>query len=135
MAAADHQDDVNKLIQCTGDMKMTSHRISHLAAALAGVLTMSCIATQVLAQEIDQLDERTVHRRAIEAVVWGMPAVNAQLMFDAAKNYRLQPGGVLVAAGVVEEPDAHAQSQHDLCLPHLQHEGRRTDGAGDPAGG
>ena len=65
---------------------MTSHRISHLAAALAGVLTMSCIATQVLAQEIDQLDERTVHRRAIEAVVWGMPAVNAQLMFDAAKN-------------------------------------------------
>jgi hypothetical protein len=67
---------------------MTSHRISHLAAALAGVLTMSGIATQVLAQEIrvDQLDERTVHRRAIEAVVWGMPAVNAQLMFDAAKN-------------------------------------------------
>ena len=49
---------------------------------------MSGIATQVLAQEIrvDQLDERTVHRRAIEAVVWGMPAVNAQLMFDAAKN-------------------------------------------------
>ena len=67
---------------------MTSHRISHLAAALAGVLTMSGIATQVLAQEIrvDQLDEPTVHRRAIEAVVWGMPAVNAQLMFDAAKN-------------------------------------------------
>jgi len=62
---------------------MTSHRISHLAAALAGVLTMSGIATQVLAQEIrgDQLDESTVHRRAIEAVVWGMPAVNAQLMF------------------------------------------------------
>jgi Protein of unknown function (DUF1254) len=88
MAAADHQDDLNKLIQCRGDMTMTSHRISHLAAALAGVLTMSGIATQVLAQEIrgDQLDESTVHRRAIEAVVWGMPAVNAQLMFDAAKN-------------------------------------------------
>jgi hypothetical protein len=88
MAAADHQDDVNKLIQCRGDMEMTSHRISHLAAALAGVLTMSGIATQVLAQEIrvDQLDEPTVHSRAIEAVVWGMPAVNAQLMFDAAKN-------------------------------------------------
>jgi hypothetical protein len=68
-------------------MTMTSHRVSHLAGALAGVLTMT-IATQVLAQEIsvDQLDERTVHRRAIEAVVWGMPAVNAQLMFDAAKN-------------------------------------------------
>jgi hypothetical protein len=69
-------------------MTMTSHRITHLAAALAGVLTMSGIATHVLAQEIrgDQLDQSTVHRRAIEAVVWGMPAVNAQLMFDAAKN-------------------------------------------------
>ena len=67
---------------------MTSHRINHLAAALAGVLMMSGIATQVLAQEVrvDQLDEGTMHRRAIEAVVWGMPAVNAQLMFDAAKN-------------------------------------------------
>ena len=65
---------------------MTSHRISHLAAALAGVLTMSGIATQVLAQEIrvDQLDERTVHRRAIEAVVWGMPAVNYERMLRAA---------------------------------------------------
>ena len=67
---------------------MTSHRISHFAGALAGVLTMSGIATQVLAQEIrvDQLAERALNRRAIEAVVWGMPAVNAQLMFDAAKN-------------------------------------------------
>ena len=26
---------------------------------------------------------RAVHRRAVEAVIWGMPAVNAQLMFDA----------------------------------------------------
>src|SRR6476659_9834039 len=66
----------------------TTRPLNLLVAALAGVLTMSGIATQVLAQEIrgDQLDESTVHRRAIEAVVWGMPAVNAQLMFDAAKN-------------------------------------------------
>ena len=27
--------------------------------------------------------ERTLHRRAIEAVIWGMPAVNAELMFEA----------------------------------------------------
>jgi hypothetical protein len=88
MAAADHQDDLNKLIQCRGDMEMTSRRISHLAAALAGVLTMSGIATQVLAQEIrgDQLDERSLHSRAVEAVIWGMPAVNAQLMFDSVKQ-------------------------------------------------
>jgi hypothetical protein len=69
-------------------MEMTSHRISHLAAALAGFLTTSFIATQVLAQEIrsDQVAERALNRRAIESVIWGMPAVNAQLMFDAAKE-------------------------------------------------
>jgi hypothetical protein len=30
--------------------------------------------------------ERTLHSRAIEAVLWGMPAVNAQLMYDAVKQ-------------------------------------------------
>ena len=29
------------------------------------------------------LAERTVHRRAVEAVIWGMPAVNCDLMFQA----------------------------------------------------
>jgi hypothetical protein len=69
-------------------MEMTSHRISHLLAALAGALSMGSLATQAIAQEtrVDQLAERALDRRAIEAVVWGMPAVNAQLMFDAAKN-------------------------------------------------
>jgi hypothetical protein len=31
-----------------------------------------------------ELDERMVHRRAIEAVIWGMPAVNYDLMYQAA---------------------------------------------------
>jgi hypothetical protein len=30
-----------------------------------------------------ELAERTVHRRAVEAVVWGMPAVNTDLMYQA----------------------------------------------------
>ena len=29
------------------------------------------------------LAERAVHRRAVEAVIWGMPAVNAELMYQA----------------------------------------------------
>ena len=33
-----------------------------------------------------ELAERTLHRRAIEAVIWGMPAVNAELMFQAMKD-------------------------------------------------
>jgi hypothetical protein len=34
----------------------------------------------------DQLAERSLHSRAVEAVIWGMPAVNAQLMFDEVKQ-------------------------------------------------
>ncbi len=30
-----------------------------------------------------QLSERALYRRAVEAVIWGMPAVNAELMFQA----------------------------------------------------
>ena len=30
-----------------------------------------------------ELTERAVHRRAVEAVVWGMPAVNTDLMYQA----------------------------------------------------
>jgi hypothetical protein len=43
---------------------------------------MGGLATQAITQEtrVDQLAERALNRRAIEAVVWGMPAVNAQLM-------------------------------------------------------
>ena len=32
----------------------------------------------------DELTRRAIHRRAIEAVVWGMPAVNYDLMLQAA---------------------------------------------------
>jgi hypothetical protein len=31
-----------------------------------------------------QLGERAVVRRAVEAVIWGMPAVNYRLMWEAA---------------------------------------------------
>jgi hypothetical protein len=30
------------------------------------------------------LRDRALHRRAVEAVIWGMPAVNHQLMYEAA---------------------------------------------------
>jgi hypothetical protein len=32
------------------------------------------------------LVERAVHRRAVEAVIWSMPAVNAELMSQAVKD-------------------------------------------------
>lgn len=51
-------------------------------AALATI----CAAMPVRAQELstDDLAHRTVERRAVEAVIWGMPAVNYDLMYQAA---------------------------------------------------
>jgi hypothetical protein len=31
-----------------------------------------------------ELEERTLHRRAVEVVIWGMPAVNYDRMYQAA---------------------------------------------------
>ena len=33
-----------------------------------------------------QLAERTLHRRAVESAIWGMPAVNYERMLQAAKD-------------------------------------------------
>jgi hypothetical protein len=55
-----------------------------------GVLLVSWIATASVCRaqpfSVEELAQRTLHRRAVEAVIWGMPAVNAELMFQAGKN-------------------------------------------------
>ncbi len=60
---------------------------THLAPAIAlsAIFTVSALAQQTAAPAFtaEQLTERTIHRRAVEAVIWGMPAVNAELMFQA----------------------------------------------------
>ena len=66
------------------------------AFALGAVLTISALAQEKVAPGFtaEQLTERTLHRRAMEAVTWGMPAVNAELMFqsDEGRPSGLQPG-------------------------------------------
>jgi hypothetical protein len=54
-----------------------------LVAALVGTLTMGGLATQAIAQQtrVDQLAERALNRRAIEAVIWGMP-VSLSMILD-----------------------------------------------------
>ena len=83
-----------------------------LASALSSILTVSAFAQEknLKAFSPAELTERTLHRRAIEAVIWGMPAVNAELMSYAAVQTKadFEPGRLLVAAGYLEEPDAHA---------------------------
>jgi hypothetical protein len=52
---------------------------------------------QVQAQQAasGELRERTLHRRAIEAVIWGMPAVNYERMLQAAIANGAQPNQVV----------------------------------------
>ena len=65
------------------------------AGALLGGLTMSTVAEEKKPEPgansdapftAAELAERTLHRRAVEAVIWGMPAVNAELMFQAMRE-------------------------------------------------
>ena len=52
------------------------------------MLVLTCIATWAPAQTLstDELARRTIERRAIEAVIWEMPAVNYELMYQALVN-------------------------------------------------
>ena len=52
------------------------------------MLGLLCAALPAQAQDLspEELARRAIERRAVEAVIWGMPAVNAELMFEAMKN-------------------------------------------------
>ena len=49
-----------------------------------GFLLGAAIATQAQTLSAEELHRRTVERRAVEAVIWGMPAVNYERMLQAA---------------------------------------------------
>src|SRR4029077_7374307 len=51
---------------------------------LALSLVLAALTTRMLlAQSSEDLARRTIERRAVEAVIWGMPAVNFDLMYQA----------------------------------------------------
>ena len=54
--------------------------------AVLMVLTFICLAGPARSQNFstEDLTRRTIERRAVEAVIWGMPAVNYDLMLQAA---------------------------------------------------
>jgi hypothetical protein len=51
---------------------------------VTGAVAISAVAQQKKAFTPDELAERALHRRAVEAVIWGMPAVNFERMLQAA---------------------------------------------------
>jgi hypothetical protein len=67
-----------------------------------------------------QLAERAIHRRAVEAVIWGMPAVNYELMFREMA-VKLKGGFnqilLLATAPRLEEPDPYTKPDVIYLMP------------------
>jgi len=57
---------------------------AHYAVAL--VTLLAPLTNQTLGENFsgDELNRRNIERRAVEAVIWGMPAVNYERMLQAA---------------------------------------------------
>ncbi|MES2467455.1 MAG: DUF1254 domain-containing protein [Verrucomicrobiota bacterium] len=55
--------------------------------ALASLLLASAFAQEEKSSTATELGERMQHRRAVEAVIWGMPAVNFERMLQAAGEH------------------------------------------------
>ena len=114
-------------------------KLTHFAFALA--VSVSAFAQEVNTNATthfapEQLNERALHRRAVEAVIWGMPAVNAELMFQAMSAAKADFNQVVYWSRPVtwKNQTLNAEPRHDLSHALLQHQGRRADGAGDSAG-
>jgi hypothetical protein len=110
------------------------HSINVVALAINLLAIVSAISAQptpstTTSRSHSEMAERAMHRRAVEAVIWGMPAVNYDLMYQAmvreAKGgfnqiaYWSRPAGL-------EDTNSDAEPRRDL--PHTlhQHERHRT---------
>ena len=64
----------------------TTHRQNLLAATLVGALAFSadCTTTQAQTLTSAELNRRTVERRAVDAVIWGLPLVGEDAVKQAA---------------------------------------------------
>ena len=101
--------------------------ISRSLASLAVICATASAHAQNYSSE--DLVRRTIERRAVEAMNWGMSAVNTDLMLQEMLNKtggQGEPGRLLVAPSRLAQPDAHAKSGCDLFQGVLQHQGCRT---------
>ena len=83
-----------------------------------------------------ELTERTLHRRAVEAVIWGMPAVNTELMFQAMMDAKADFNQVVYWSRPLNWKNQTLTPNPDTIylIPFYQHQGRRADGARNSAG-
>jgi len=80
----------------------------------------------------EQLSRNAVHRRAIEAVIWGMPAVNTDLMYQAmAREVKGNWNQIVYWSRLLDwknQKDPHAEPRRDLPDAVLRHRAGGTDG-------
>jgi len=63
---------------------MKAKNTINVAALALGLLALaSTLSAQPTSASQNDITERAIHRRAVEAVIWGMPAVNYDLMYQA----------------------------------------------------
>ncbi len=63
-------------------IRVTMKTIRMASLALVVTVASALAAVAQTAWTPEQLAQRTIERRAVEAVIWGMPAVNADLMLQ-----------------------------------------------------
>ena len=65
--------------------------------AVLMVLTFICLAGPARSQNFstEDLTRRAIEQRAVEAVIWGMPAVNYDLMLQAALSANAKPNQIV----------------------------------------
>lgn len=70
--------------------------VCRLPTKLLLILALVAVVPRARAETFtpDQLERRSVERRAVEAVLWGMPAVNFELMVEAFQKVGGAPNQV-----------------------------------------
>jgi hypothetical protein len=71
---------------------------------ISAVLGLACAAISANAQQfsVDDLARRTIERRAVEAVIWGMPAVNTDLMYQEMVKLGGKPNQIVYWPGLLD---------------------------------
>ena len=72
--------------------------------AIAVAFAFACTATAAQAQTLSAQDlaRRTIERRAVEAVIWGMPAVNTDLMYQEMVKLGGKPNQIVYWPGLLD---------------------------------
>jgi hypothetical protein len=71
---------------------------------LLTALPLICTSALAQAQNFssEDLNRRMIERRAVEAVIWGMPAVNTDLMYQAMLKLGGKPNQIVYWSGLLD---------------------------------